>query len=157
MRRYLDADGADFDSDDSDDDFNFPDDSDSDAARRRARDSDDLPEDDFFASSSDSLDADSTDFVHVGDDAPDSDDDDDDDAFAAHYDAVLRQQLASTDLDVTPSDATDADVSAALARGFLHSASADASRAGPAASLLAAAGVPADVARALHLHRPDAP
>jgi hypothetical protein len=157
LRRYLDADGADFDSDDSDDDFNFPDDSDSDAARRRARDSDDLPEDDFFASSSDSLDADSTDFVHVGDDAPDSDDDDDDDAFAAHYDAVLRQQLASTDLDVTPSDATDADVSAALARGFLHSASADASRAGPAASLLAAAGVPADVARALHLHRPDAP
>ena len=157
LRRYLDADGADFDSDDSDDDFNFPDDSDSDAARRRARDSDDLPEDDFFASSSDSLDADSTDFVHVGDDAPDSDDDDDDDAFAAHYDAVLRQQLASTDLDVAPSDATDADVSAALARGFLHSASADASRAGPAASLLAAAGVPADVARALHLHRPDAP
>ena len=36
LRRYLDADGADFDSDDSDDDFNFPDDSDSDAARRRA-------------------------------------------------------------------------------------------------------------------------
>ena len=32
LRRYLDADGADFDSDDSDDDFNFPDDSDSDAA-----------------------------------------------------------------------------------------------------------------------------
>ena len=154
LRRYLEADGADFDSDDSDDDFNFPDDSDSDAARRR-----------------DARRLTRRRFLRVVFRFPrrglhrlrprrrrrPRHATDDDDAFAAHYDAVLRQQLASTNLDVAPSGATDADVSAALARGFLDSASADASRAGPAASLLAAAGVPADVARALHLRRPESP
>jgi hypothetical protein len=152
LRRYLRADGAVTDSDDSDDDFNFPEDSDDDALRD-SDDADGLPDDDFFASSSDSLDAGASEFVHVGRDVPDSDDDDD--AFAVEYDAALREQLASTGLSVTSADVTDADISATLARGFLDSASADTTAAGPAASLLAAAGVRAADVRALHLHRRD--
>ena len=131
-------------------------------------DSDDrgLPEDDFFASSG-SEDAGepaaaprrgAAAFVHVCDGLPDSDDDDDDDddvdddEFNRHYDAVLRDQLASSKIDViTPVPSADADVSAALARGLLAGASASDGADGPAVSLLAAAGVDAtrirDIAR----------
>ena len=149
FRAFMDADaeiGDDFDfGGDSDSDDNY---FDSDVDDRG------LPEDDFFASSgseeTDALDesgasarrADA--FAHVGDGLPDSDDDDDD--FDRHYDAVLRDQLADSNIDViTSTPSADADVSAALARGLLASAGADASRAagpaGPAVSLLAAAGV----------------
>ena len=148
FRTFMDADaeiGDDFDfGGDSDSDDNY---FDSDVDDRG------LPEDDFFASSgseeTDALDesgaserrADA--FAHVGDGLPDSDDDDD---FDRHYDAVLRDQLADSNIDViTSTPSADADVSAALARGLLASAGAAASRAagpaGPAVSLLAAAGV----------------
>ena len=137
------------------DDFDFGGDSDSDDNYFDSNvDDRGLPEDDFFASSgseeTDALDdsgasarrADA--FAHVGEGLPDSDDDDDD--FDRHYDAVLRDQLADSNIDViTSTPSADADVSAALARGLLASAGADASRAagpaGPAVSLLAAAGV----------------
>ena len=141
FRSYMGTAGGDDDDDstDSDDDFDF-DDSDDENARS------DLPDDDFFAPQTER-----SRFVHVDEDAPDSDDEGDDDrrAFDSEYDAVLRQQLADVNFDIPKVESTSADVSAALARGLIASASAADGAPGPASALLRSAGVHPDVVRDL--------
>lgn len=143
FRAYMGPYGVDSDDDqssDSDDaDFDFPQ-SDNESVSSRG-----LPEDDYFDAPPASISR--ANFIHVDEDAPDSDDDDR--AFATEYDAVLRAQLADTKIDVTDSNATDADVSAALASGLLASASAAAGAPSAAASLLAASGADTDAINAL--------
>lgn len=139
LRSYMGKAGDDDDSTDSDEDFVFTD-SDEEGARN------DLPDDDFFAPPTLR-----SRFVHVDDDASDSDDEVDDDgqAFDSEYDAVLRQQLADVNFDIPVNESTSADVSATLARGLIASASAAAGAPGPASALLRSAGVHPDVVRDL--------
>ena len=143
FRAYMGPYGVDSDDDqssDSDDaDFDFQQ-SDNESVSSRG-----LHEDDYFDAPPASISR--ANFIHVDEDAPDSDDDDR--AFATEYDAVLRAQLADTKIDVTDSNATYADVSAALASGLLASASAAAGAPSAAASLLAASGADTDAINAL--------